>query len=384
MDNPINPGAVPLWTEPTLGENLARNGVSRRDFLRFCGRVAALLAAGAPLAGCTADGPGPTTPGAPSASGPTLSPSAIASTLDALPRPVVVWLQLQECTGCAESLLRSGETTVEQILLRLLSVDYLELLMAPSGAAAEQALRAATAQPHVLVVNGSIPRGAGGAFCTIGGRSAEAVLRDAAQNATAVLAVGACAVWGSVQASRPNPTGAVGVDAVLTDRTVVNVSGCPPVPDVIAATIVQLLTTGKPPALDDQGRPSFAFGRTIHSACERRPRWNAREFVGVFDDAGARRGWCLRKVGCHGPETYSACPTVKWNLKAGWPVGAGHPCLGCTERDFFDRYTPFYAARSVGGGGNVGGSLGGNGAAVGGGAGGGAGTGGGNGGNGGG
>lgn len=353
MGNLMNTGTVPLWTEATLGENLARQGVSRRDFLRFCGQVAVLLGAGAPLAACTAGGPG--TPSGSAASGPT--PGEIARTLEALPRPVVVWLQLQECTGCSESLLRSGGTTVEQILLSLLSVDYLELLMAPSGVAAEQALRAATAQPHLLVVNGSIPRGAGGAFCTIGGRSAEDVLRAAAENATAVLAVGACAVWGSVQASRPNPTGAVGVDAVLTDRTVVNVSGCPPVPDAIAATIVQVLTTGKPPALDAQGRPSFAFGTTIHSACERRPHWNAREFVADFDDAAARRGWCLRKVGCHGPETYSPCPTMKWNLKTSWPVGSGHPCLGCTERDFFDLFTPFYTERpGPGGGGSVGGS----------------------------
>ena len=63
----------------------------------------------------------------------------------------------------------------------------------------------------------------------------------------------------------------------------------------------------------------------------------------TFDDAGARDGWCLYDVGCKGPSTYSPCPILQWNLKSGWPIGAGHPCIGCTERDFYDRFTPFYS-----------------------------------------
>jgi hydrogenase small subunit len=31
-----------------------------------------------------------------------------------------------------------------------------------------------------------------------------------------------------------------------------------------------------------------------------------------------------------------------WNSRTSWPVGAGHPCLGCTERQFWDTMTPFY------------------------------------------
>ena len=30
-------------------------------------------------------------------------------------------------------------------------------------------------------------------------------------------------------------------------------------------------------------------------------------------------------------------------MKSGWPIGAGHPCIGCTEKHFFDRFTPFYS-----------------------------------------
>jgi hydrogenase small subunit len=31
-----------------------------------------------------------------------------------------------------------------------------------------------------------------------------------------------------------------------------------------------------------------------------------------------------------------------WNTGTSWPIGAGHPCIGCTERNFWDTMTPFY------------------------------------------
>lgn len=319
------------WQQGTLGENLERSGVSRRDFLGFCGKMAAVFALGPPVIGLGAD----QAFAAPTA-------EVIAQKLLAIAKPNVVWLQLQECTGCMESTLRSGATTVEDIILNLLSVNYLELLMAASGTAANSALEQTNRQPHLLVVNGSVPTGAGGAYTVIGGKSAEQVLRESAVNATSILAVGACAVWGSVQASKPNPTGAVGIDAIITDKPVLNVAGCPPIGEVITAAVTYLLTYGESPAVDGEGRPLFAYGERIHDACPRRAHYDAGEFVETFDDAGAREGWCLYDVGCKGPDTFSPCPIIQWNMGTSFPIGSGHPCIGCTEKDFFDRFTPFY------------------------------------------
>ncbi|MFN8456558.1 MAG: hypothetical protein U0401_18130 [Anaerolineae bacterium] len=39
----------------------------------------------------------------------------------------------------------------------------------------------------------------------------------------------------------------------------------------------------------------------------RRPFYEAGKFAASFDDEGARRGWCLYKLGCKGPITYNAC-----------------------------------------------------------------------------
>ena len=71
------------------------------------------------------------------------------------------------------------------------------------------------------------------------------------------------------------------------------------------------------------------------------------EFAETFDDEGAKKGWCLFKLGCKGPVTYNACATIKWNNGAGWPVEGGHGCLGCSEPGFWD-WGGFYKPLSQG------------------------------------
>jgi hydrogenase small subunit len=270
---------------------------------------------------------------------------SIAHAMESLKRPSVIWLQLQECTGCVESVIRSSEPTIGDLVLDVVSLDYQHTLMAAAGDAAEKALadaRAANAGKYLLVVTGSVPLNANGIYTTIGGKTARSVLEQTAKGAAAVIAVGACAHWGSVQASRPNPTGAVGISEIIRDKPVVNIAGCPPIADVVTATVVHYLTFNRLPALDADGRPRFAYGKRIHDQCPRRAHYDAGQFVRAFDDDAARKGYCLYEVGCKGPATFSPCPIFLWNSRTSWPIGAGHPCIGCTERGFWDTMTPFY------------------------------------------
>ena len=311
----------PLAGGETLGRQLVDRGVSRREFLDFCGKMALVLGLG-------------------EAAG-----ARVAHALQNVKRPSVIWIQLQECTGCVESLLRTAEPTIGNLVLDMVSLDYSHTLMAAAGHQSEAALATAmkeNAGAYILVVTGSVPLAENGIYTTIGGRTAKAVLEEAAQGAAAVVAVGACAHWGSVQAARPNPTGAVGVADVIKHRPVINIAGCPPIGDVITATVAHYLTFGRLPATDSDGRPLFAYGARIHDQCPRRANFDAGQFVEVFDDEAARRGWCLYHVGCKGPATFSPCPIFQWNGGTDWPIGAGHPCIGCTERNFWDTMTPFY------------------------------------------
>jgi hydrogenase small subunit len=310
------------WTQDqTLGQHLSERGVSRRDFLTFCGELAVILGLGE-LAG-----------------------PRVAEALEAVRRPSVIWLQLQECTGCVESVLRTAEPTIGDLVLDLVSLDYQHTLMAGAGAAVEAALQQAmkaNAGKYLLVVTGSIPLKDDGIYTTIGGRTAKDILEEAAKGAAAIIAVGACAHWGSVQAARPNPTGAVGVRDVIKDRPIVNIAGCPPIGDVVTATVVHYLTFKRLPDTDAEGRPLFAYGARIHDQCPRRANIDAGQFEDIFDDEAARKGWCLYHVGCKGPATFSPCPIFQWNTRTSWPIGAGHPCIGCTEPYFWDTMTPFY------------------------------------------
>ena len=317
----LNPMSHPWVDGETLGQHLKVRGVSRRDFLEWCGSMCAVLG---------------------------LSNSMLprlAQQLQAMRRPSVIWLQLQECTGCVESVLRTSEPTIGDLVLDLVSLDYQHTLMAGAGAAVEKALAdsiAANKGKYVLVVTGSVPLAENGIYCTIGGRTAKEIVEEAARDAAAVIAVGACAHWGSVQAARPNPTGAVGIRDVITDKPVLNIAGCPPIGDVVTATIVHFLTFNRLPEMDSEGRPRFAYGKRIHDQCPRRAHFDAGQYVEVFDDEAARKGWCLYKVGCKGPATFSPCPIFLWNTRTSWPIGAGHPCIGCTEPGFWDTMAPFY------------------------------------------
>ncbi len=316
-----SPSPQPWASGETLGEHLERRGVSRRDFLGFCRDMSIVLGLGS-VAG-----------------------SRVAHALQQVKRPSVIWLQLQECTGCVESVLRTAEPTIGELLLDLVSLDYNHTLMAGAGHAVESAMQdamAANAGEYLLIVTGSVPLNEGGVYTTIGGRTALDIVTEAAEGAAAVIAVGACAHWGNIQAANPNPTGAVGISQVIRNKPVVNIAGCPPIGDVITATVVHYLTFGRLPAMDAVGRPTFAYGGRIHDQCYRRAHFDAGQYVEQFDDEAARRGWCLYKVGCKGPSTFAPCPIFQWNSGTSWPIGAGHPCLGCTEIGFWDTMTPFY------------------------------------------
>lgn len=304
-----------MRAKPSLPAVLQAHGISRREFLTFCGSLATLMAL-----------PGSMVP-------------AIAAALEKAQRPSVIWLSFQECTGCTESLTRSHSPTLEGLILNAISLDYHHTLQAASGEAAEAARTAAMKQfygKYLLVVDGSIPTKDGGVYSTIAGVSNLDMLRETAKGAAAIVAVGTCAAFGGLPHAKPNPTGAAAVSDIIRDKPIINVSGCPPIPVVITGVLAHYLTFGAIPELDDLGRPKTFYGESIHDRCYRRPFYDQGKFAKSFDDEGARNGWCLFELGCKGPTTFNACATTKWNQGVSFPVESGHGCLGCSEPNFWD------------------------------------------------
>jgi hydrogenase small subunit len=305
-----------------LRRELEAREITRREFLEFCGMVAAYFAL------------------------PKTAVAEIAAAVEHSKLPTVVWLEFQDCAGNSESFLRAGRPSAADVILEAISLDYHETLMAAAGHRAEANLHRVVEElggQYLVVVEGSIPTGANGAYCTIGGRSALDIAREVCAHAAGTIAIGTCASYGGIPAAAPNPTGALGVsDAVPGLSNLVNMPACPANAENLTALIVYYLTYKRFPKLDRVGRPLFAYGKTIHDNCERRAHYDAGQYVEEWGDAAHRHGECLYKMGCKGPMTYQNCPTVRWNEGTNWPIGCGHPCIGCAEPQFWDRMTPFY------------------------------------------
>jgi [NiFe] hydrogenase small subunit len=233
---------------------------------------------------------------------------------------------------------------IDQLVLEILSIEYHETIMAAAGQQAEENLHNAVKKyegKFVCVVEGGVATKYDGAYGKIGGKTFLQIAKEVCPKAAAVICYGTCSSFGGIQAAKPNPGGYKGVGEAIGIKTL-NIPGCPPNPVNLVGTIVSYLLLGKLPTLDDLGRPQFAYGKTIHDQCPRRSHFENGEFVTQFGSKEAAMGYCLYKVGCRGPETYNNCPTAKFNDGTSWPVEAGHPCLGCSEPEFWDKMSPFY------------------------------------------
>ena len=300
--------------EPRLDESpqpSEDHTIRRRDFLRICTLAAASI-------------------GLPGGVG-----KMFAETVETKRKPSVIWLHFQECTGCTESLLRPDHPALDELILDLISLDYHETLLVPSGHQAEECRHKAmeeNAGAYVLVVEGAIPTKDNGIYCKVGGMTALDMLKETAEKAGAIIAIGSCASWGGIPSALPDPTGAKGVAEILEGKTVVSLPGCPANPYNLLGTVLQYATFGTLPKLDGLGRPLHSYGQTIHEHCPRRGHFDAGRFALEYGDEGHREGYCLYKLGCKGPATHANCSTMHFGEVVGaWPIGIGHPCFGCTE-----------------------------------------------------
>lgn len=298
-------------------KRLETQGVTRREFLKFCAAVAAAMGLG-----------------------PAFAPK-VARALTAGHRPSIVWLHNAECTGCTEAAIRTYKPFIDALILDTISLDYQETLMAAAGAPAEEALHQAVsaADGFFLVVEGGLPTVDGGSWGKVAGKPMLETTKELAPKAKGVICLGTCAAFGGIQKAKPNPSQSVSV-AEATGLKTINIAGCPPNPLNFIGAVVHVLEKGIP-ELDSNGRPVMFYGQLVHDNCPRRPHFDASEFAPSFDSEEAKKGYCLYELGCKGPVTYNNCPKVLFN-EVNWPVQAGHPCIGCSEPDFWDTMSPFY------------------------------------------
>jgi hydrogenase small subunit len=212
-------------------------------------------------------------------------------------------------------------------------------------------------EPYVLVIEGSIPNETikqEGYWAAVGTDKATGQpittcewIDRLTPKATAVIAIGTCATYGGIHAMQGNPTGAMGLADYLgwdwkskAGLPIINVPGCPVQPDNFMETVLYLLyqVAGKAPVipLDDQLRPTWLFGMTVHDGCDRAGFYEEGDFA---DDYNSHK--CLVKIGCWGPVVNCNVPKRGWMAGIGGCPNVGGICIACTMPGFPDKFMPF-------------------------------------------
>lgn len=251
----------------------------------------------------------------------------------------MVWLELNGCSGNIISLLDGADPGFDYMISSMVDLVYEHSLMAAEGEEALEHLFRVLDQDFILAVEGAVPLKNGGRYQIVGnwqGKEITAleIIQMLGERARYVIAVGACASHGGVSAGRPNPSESVGIQAVL-NRRVIQLPGCPCHPEWFLGTLAHLIYFGEP-QLDEEGRPVFLYGVSIHRRCERRSYFDQGIFATKLGEPT-----CMFMLGCRGPMTTIDCPIRKWNERINWPVQANTNCIGCAQFGFPDVMEPF-------------------------------------------
>jgi hydrogenase small subunit len=264
------------------------------------------------------------------------------------PAPLhVIWIAGAGCDGCTMTMLGASQPSIEDLLLgRLAGLPPVVLVhptLALASGAAYRALldgaAAGTLGPFVVVLEGSVldeSRAGEGSFSRFGSDddrplTIAAWIDRLVPRAEAVVAIGSCATWGGVPAGAGNPTGAMGLETYLgrnftsaAGLPVVNVPGCAPSGDAFVETLVSVLLHLRrlvPLDLDDDRRPRWLYRKLAHPLPPRAD-YVPEEAYAVAGRPG---------VGC-------PVPAVGWMKGVGGCATVGGACIGCTGRDFVDRF----------------------------------------------
>ena len=260
----------------------------------------------------------------------------------------LIWLTGVGCDGCTAAMLEAAEPGIVDLIAGNVPDAPRVVVIHPdfvveSGAAYRAWLERAAAgdlTPFLLVLEGAVcdeARAGAGSFSRLGTRADGRAMTTAdwldrlAPRAEAVVAIGSCAAWGGIPAAAGGTVGAHGLDEHLGrdfksrgGLPVVNVPGCAPPGEGFIETLIYVflhLAQLVPLELDEQ----------------RRPRWLYRQPTQPLPprtDYPTAAGFDLTRR----PAVMCPVPAVGWMSRLGGCARVGGSCIGCTEREFADRF----------------------------------------------
>jgi hydrogenase small subunit len=282
-----------------------------------------------------------------------------------VPEVHILWIsEGMSCDGDTVSITAATQPAIEDVVLglipglpkvhlhnKVLAFETGEAFLAPYRAAARGEL-----SPFVLVIEGSIPNeniNGEGHWTSFGNDengnpiTLNQWIDMLAPRAWAVVAVGTCATFGGIHAMAGNPTGCMGLADYLgwdfrsqAGLPIVNIPGCPVQPDNFMETLLWLLqqAAGTAPMipLDENLRPTWLFGKTVHESCDRAGYYEQADFAPDYNSPK-----CQVKIGCWGPVVNCNVPKRGWMNGIGGCPNVGGICIACTMPGFPDKFMPF-------------------------------------------
>ncbi len=280
----------------------------------------------------------------------------------------ILWIsEGMSCDGDSVSITAAMQPSIEDVVMGLIpglpKVHLHNKVLSPTLGGEEflapfrKAKDGELDAPYVLVIEGSIPNEKinGDGFWTSFGNdleTGEAITLNEwidwlAPGAYAVVAAGTCAAYGGIHAMAGNPTGCMGLADYLGwdfrsagGLPVVNVPGCPVQPDNFMETVTWLLSMAAglapPIPLDEQLRPTWLFGKTVHEGCDRAAYYEQGDFALDYNSPK-----CQVKIGCWGPVVNCNVTKRGWMNGIGGCPNVGGICIGCTMPGFPDKFMPF-------------------------------------------
>ena len=263
----------------------------------------------------------------------------------------LLWLQGGACSGNTISFLNAEEPNICDLI-----TDFgINVLWHPSlgmelGTNVQQLLKdciSGKIQLDILVYEGTIinaPNGKGD-WNRFADRPMKDWVKELAEIANFVVAVGDCATYGGIPAMSPNPSESEGLQFLKRKKggflgadfksqagsPVINIPGCPAHPDWISQILVAVATGRLDDiTLDEFHRPETFFKSFTQTGCTRNVHF---AYKASTSDFGQRQGCLFYDLGCRGPMTRSSCNRILWN-RVSSKTRAGMPCLGCTEPEF--------------------------------------------------
>jgi ferredoxin hydrogenase small subunit len=202
----------------------------------------------------------------------------------------------------------------------------------------------------VLCIEGTVmtgPTGSGRFQMAPGSeRPLSHLIRDLAERARYVLAVGSCSAFGGIPATGGDADEATGLQ-YLDDKAggalgadfrsgagmpVINLSGCAPHPGWIMETLSALAMGDLGTAdLDALGRPRFISDHLAHHGCDRNEFYEFKASAENLSD----KGCLMENLGCKATQAPGDCNLRPWNGEGSCTKG-GFSCIACTTPGFQD------------------------------------------------